>query len=71
MCPTSSPGAPNFDSITTTKDNGLFGSLHPSRCQFVFADDSVHSIIYSISGPTFTLLGNIADGSTLPASDDW
>ena len=48
-----------------------FGSSHPSRFQAVFCDDSVHSIIYSIDPTIFSYLGNIADGNTLPASDDW
>ena len=48
-----------------------FGSLHPTRFQAVFADDSVHSISYSIDTTIFSYLGNIADGNTLPASDDW
>ena len=62
---------PNFDTFGQAADNLKFGSLHPTRFQAVFADDSVHSISYSIDPTVFSYLGNIADGNTLPASDDW
>jgi prepilin-type processing-associated H-X9-DG protein len=48
-----------------------FGSSHPGRFNAVFADGSIHSITYSIAPPTFQYLGNMADGQTLPASDDY
>ena len=63
--------APNFDHFGQTADNNQFGSLHPTRFQAVFADDSVHSVSYSIDPTIWNYLGNIADGNTLTASDDW
>jgi prepilin-type N-terminal cleavage/methylation domain-containing protein/prepilin-type processing-associated H-X9-DG protein len=48
-----------------------FGSSHPGRFNAVFADGSIHSITYSINPTTFRLLGNMADGQPLPASDDF
>ena len=62
---------PNFDHFGQAAANVQFGSLHPTRFQAVFCDDSVHSISYSIDATVFNNLGNIADGNTLPASDDW
>ena len=62
---------PNFDHFAQAADNWQFGSLHPNRFQAVFADNSVHSISYSIDPTIFSYLGNIADGQRIPASDDW
>ncbi len=46
----------------------FFGSAHPSGCQFVFCDGSVHSISYSIDQETNRRLGNRRDGLALDSS---
>src|SRR5260370_4497614 len=57
---------------TKGQDGGeRFGSSHSDRFNAVFADGSIHSITYSIDPTTFRYLGNMADGQTLPPSDDY
>ena len=43
----------------------IFGSPHPSSCNFVFCDGSVHSIGYSIDPEIHRCLGNRQDGSPI------
>jgi prepilin-type processing-associated H-X9-DG protein len=44
----------------------LFGSYHPTVCNFAFVDGSVHTVSKNISPVTLGLLTNIADGQSLP-----
>ena len=58
--------APNFDHFGQTANNTLFGSLHPTKFQAVFADDSVHSISYSIDPAVFTSWGTSPTATPSP-----
>ncbi len=52
-------------------DNGWkFGSYHPSICQFVFGDGTVHSISVTTPLQILDSLANIADGNPTPPLDD-
>ena len=42
----------------------LFGSAHPTTCNFVFCDGSVHSISYNIGFSTHSALASRAAGDT-------
>jgi prepilin-type processing-associated H-X9-DG protein len=42
-----------------------FGSAHPGGVNAVFADGSVHHVVYSINPVLFNELGNKADGFPL------
>jgi prepilin-type processing-associated H-X9-DG protein len=44
----------------------IFGSAHPTVCNFVFGDGSVHSLNKSIAPVVLGLLTDIADGQSLP-----
>jgi prepilin-type processing-associated H-X9-DG protein len=46
-----------------------FGSAHPSGCQFVFCDGSVHSISYNVDGVVHARLGNRRDGEAVDKRD--
>jgi prepilin-type N-terminal cleavage/methylation domain-containing protein/prepilin-type processing-associated H-X9-DG protein len=46
-----------------------FGSPHPSGCQFLFCDGSVHSIPYDVDGVVHARLGNRHDGETVDKRD--
>jgi len=59
----SSPG-----NLSGPETSQIFGSSHPSGCQFVFTDGSVHTISYDAAIEVFHLLGNRQDGR--PASLD-
>ncbi len=43
----------------------LFGSAHPTGCQFVFVDGSVHTFSYDIDETVFAYLGNRDDGQVV------
>jgi prepilin-type N-terminal cleavage/methylation domain-containing protein/prepilin-type processing-associated H-X9-DG protein len=49
-------------------ENMIFGSAHPSGCNFVFCDGSVHSISFAIDPNVHHLLGNRADGQPIDDS---
>jgi len=49
-------------------ENMIFGSAHPSGCNFVFCDGSVHSISFAIAPNVHSLLGNRADGQPIDDS---
>ncbi len=54
------PGYPLAQSL---RDTGWkFGSAHPSACNFVFVDGSVHTLMNSLSPAILGQLTNIADG---------
>jgi prepilin-type N-terminal cleavage/methylation domain-containing protein len=57
------PGYPLAQSVT---DNGwLFGSSHPSICQFAFGDGSVRRLVNSIDLLTLGYLANRHDGQSV------
>jgi prepilin-type N-terminal cleavage/methylation domain-containing protein len=43
----------------------VFGSAHPAGINSVFADGSVHTVVYGVNAVTFTALGHRSDGSVL------
>jgi prepilin-type N-terminal cleavage/methylation domain-containing protein len=49
----------------------LFGSDHPTVCNFSFVDGSVHSLSKNLSPVVLGLLTNIADGQSIPPSFDY
>jgi prepilin-type N-terminal cleavage/methylation domain-containing protein/prepilin-type processing-associated H-X9-DG protein len=52
------------------RDTGwLFGSAHPTVCNFTFVDGSVHSLSKTLSATTLGMLTDIADGQLLPPYD--
>lgn len=59
----------NTNSTSTTYENGendrRFGSAHANVCFFVFCDNSVHAVAYSIDPAVHKALSNRADRSTL------
>lgn len=52
--------------ISLRDSRWLFGSAHPTLCNFAFADGSVHSLNKSISPLVLGLLTDIADGQSVP-----
>jgi type II secretory pathway pseudopilin PulG len=46
-----------------------FGSSHPAGCQFVFADGSIHVVLYQIDLTVFQQLCHRADGQSIPTID--
>jgi prepilin-type processing-associated H-X9-DG protein len=64
---TNSPPQP--DLTTEGTGNKLFGSSHPGKFNVLFADGSVHSVVYTIDPLVFSCLGNIADGQAIQATD--
>jgi prepilin-type N-terminal cleavage/methylation domain-containing protein len=48
-----------------------FGSSHPTVCQFVFCDGSVHEISYSIDPQVHRRLGNRQDGKIVENDGNW
>jgi prepilin-type processing-associated H-X9-DG protein len=46
---------------------GGFSSRHPSGCNFLFCDGSVHPLKMMISKEVYRLLGNRDDGEALSA----
>jgi prepilin-type processing-associated H-X9-DG protein len=61
------PAGPGFPLATTRFDQGwVFGSNHPHKCQFVFADGSVHTLSTNISPVTLGLLASKDDGQVIP-----
>lgn len=53
---------PSNTGNSTPPNAYYFGSAHPAGCQFVFVDNSVHTISYDIDKEVFRLLGNRRDG---------
>jgi prepilin-type processing-associated H-X9-DG protein len=51
---------------TQTDDGWKFGSAHPSLCQFVFCDGSVHALVTTIDPATLGLLAQRNDGQPIP-----
>ncbi len=63
-------GGPGYPLAQSLRDTGWkFGSAHPSSCNFVFVDGSVHNLYVSTSPTILGLLTNIADGQSLPPYD--
>jgi prepilin-type N-terminal cleavage/methylation domain-containing protein/prepilin-type processing-associated H-X9-DG protein len=63
-------GGPSAPLAVSLRDMGWkFGSAHPSACNFVFVDGSVHTLYASMSPAILGLLTDIADGQTLPPYD--
>ncbi len=58
------PGSPLAKSLRDTR--WLFGSAHPTVCNFAFVDGSVHSLSKTLSPVTLGLLTDINDGQSLP-----
>jgi prepilin-type processing-associated H-X9-DG protein len=57
-------GSPIASSVIDSR--WLFGSAHPSVCNFVFVDGSVHSLSKSLDKRVLQLLTDIADGQMMP-----
>lgn len=49
-------------------DYSSFGAAHPSGCNFVMCDGSVHTIRFGLDGLTHARLGNRADGQAVDVS---
>lgn len=65
-----SVGVDDFPSNFAGEDPvSVFGSAHPSGCQFVFGDGSVHSIAYDVDEDAFRALGTIAGGEVIDQSE--
>jgi prepilin-type N-terminal cleavage/methylation domain-containing protein/prepilin-type processing-associated H-X9-DG protein len=47
----------------------VFGSAHPAGMNAVFADGSVHHLLYGISADVFNALGHRSDGQTYTSDD--
>jgi prepilin-type N-terminal cleavage/methylation domain-containing protein len=45
--------------------NGLMGASHPAGLNSVFADGSVHHLVFTINPEVFSNLGNISDGNIM------
>ncbi len=63
------PSYPSYqEQISDPTDWRLkFGSAHPTGCNFVFCDGSVHTISYNISNDIHARLCNRCDGKAIPA----
>jgi prepilin-type N-terminal cleavage/methylation domain-containing protein len=60
-------GGPGSPIAVSLRDTGwVFGSLHPTVCNFVFGDGSVHSLSKTTSAAVLGLLTDISDGEPLP-----
>jgi prepilin-type processing-associated H-X9-DG protein len=60
-------GGPLNPIALSLRDTGWkFGSAHPTACNFVFADGSVHSLSKTLPPAVLGLLADINDGQTLP-----
>lgn len=57
------------DQFTGEDPVSVFGSAHPSGCQFVLCDGSVHTVAYDVDPTTFARLGSIADGEVVDQSE--
>jgi prepilin-type N-terminal cleavage/methylation domain-containing protein/prepilin-type processing-associated H-X9-DG protein len=61
-------GGPEAPLAVSLYDNRwLFGSNHPTVCNFAFVDGSVHSLAKTLSPAVLGLLTDIADGEPLPS----
>jgi prepilin-type N-terminal cleavage/methylation domain-containing protein len=67
-CSCRSAGPAGFGLAASINDSSSqkFGSWHPTLCQFVFADGSVHALPVSIDPVILGYLANISDGSAIP-----
>jgi len=65
---TTRPPAPDYNA-PTGDGAGLFGSSHPAGFNAVFADGSVHTILYSIDRFVFQYLGDKSDGHVIAPLD--
>jgi hypothetical protein len=66
FCSSRSAGL-NFPLAMSINDSAWkFGSYHPDHCHFVFADGSVHGLLFSIDPQILEYLANIKDGQTVP-----
>jgi type II secretory pathway pseudopilin PulG len=54
-----------------TPNQQQFGSSHPTVCQFVFCDGSVHEVSYSIDPQVHRRLGNRQDGLIVENDGNW
>lgn len=60
-------GGPGMPIAMSLRDyRWLFGSAHPTVCNFAFVDGSVHSLSKTLSPQVLGLLTDIADGQSLP-----
>jgi prepilin-type N-terminal cleavage/methylation domain-containing protein len=60
-------GGPGLPLAVSLRDpRWLYGSAHPTVCNFVFVDGSVHSLSKTLSSGILGLLTNISDGQLLP-----
>ena len=58
---------PDYPLAVSVNDTlAKFGSYHPGRCQFVFADGSVHNLLTSLDPQILGHLANISDGNAIP-----
>jgi hypothetical protein len=67
--PTSGPMVPSTGCIKSMGGlpiwNGVMGSSHPAGFNSVFADGSVHHLVFTIDPVVFSNLGNISDGNIM------
>lgn len=54
--------------LASLKSAYVYGSAHPSGCQFVYLDGSTHTISYDVDPAVFHTLGNRSDGEVATSS---
>lgn len=60
-------GGPGSPIAVSLRDSGwVFGSMHPTVCNFAFCDGSVHSLSKTTSAAVLGLLTDIYDGQPMP-----
>jgi prepilin-type processing-associated H-X9-DG protein len=63
-------GGPAFPMAVSLRDTGWkFGSMHPTVCNFVFVDGSVHALNKSLPPIVLGLLADVSDEQVLPPYD--
>ena len=60
---------PPMEDLRGLTDNYVFGSTHPSVCNFVFCDGSVRAVHYAIDPQIHKWLGNRHDGRPIDAGE--
>jgi prepilin-type N-terminal cleavage/methylation domain-containing protein len=66
ICSTRAGGVGSPIAVSIQDTRVLFGSAHPTVCNFVFGDGSVHSLNKSIYPVVLGLLTDISDGESVP-----